>query len=94
MSVPGTAEASAQRVPGRLIARTRRQARTAIPNAERLRMSPTSLRRTDRIPASGGGQGCNRRADFAELLIDCEEDRTLRAVFDVPGSPDCLRDGK
>jgi hypothetical protein len=25
--------------------------------------------------------GCTNRADFAELMIDCEEDRTLRAVL-------------
>ena len=40
-----------------------------------------SLRGTDGIPASSGVKAAIAEPTFAELLIDCEEDRTLRAVL-------------
>jgi len=38
--------------------------------------SPTSSE-----PTGSASSGGTRRRTFAELLIDCEEDRTLRAVL-------------
>ena len=36
------------------------------------------MERADRI---GSSEATRRAAEFAELLIDCQEDRTLRAVL-------------
>ena len=51
----------------------------AIPSAERFSMSPPLCEGPTVFPLLAGSR--LQSPTFAELLIDCEEDRTLRAVL-------------
>jgi hypothetical protein len=56
-----------------------RQFQVGTRGAELLRV--LMLPDLDRVDATGSCWGNPRTRTFAELLIDCEEDRTLRAVL-------------
>jgi hypothetical protein len=65
-----------QQLSGQLRERLDASVRLPAPSFSTSSCSPTSSG-----PTGSASSGATQRAALAELLIDCEEDRTLRAVL-------------